>query len=112
VNGTTFFNVAFGHWNEGTGELDDKVVSNNNDATKILATVAATVIEFLTHFSDMPVIARGSTPARTRLYQISISANLAEIEAVLLVYGWIDDRWERFQKNRNYDAFFVRLKSN
>ena len=87
AGGTTFFNPAFGHWNEKTGDLDDKAVSNNQDRIKILATVAATVIEFTEHFPDMPVFAQGSDQARTRLYQMGISANLKEIETNLRSTG-------------------------
>lgn len=110
ANGTTFFNLAFGHLNEATGELDDKVVSNNQDRTKILATVAATVIEFTAHFPDIPVFATGSNPARTRLYQMGVAANLREIETILEVYGLKEGDWHRFKKNVNYEAFLVRRR--
>lgn len=56
--GTTFFNLAFGHWNEETRELDDKAISNNKDSNKILGRVAATVVEFTKHFPDMSVLLR------------------------------------------------------
>ena len=110
AGGTTFFNLVLGHWDEQTNELDDKAVSNNQDRTKILATVAATVIEFTRHFPDMPVFAQGGDQARTRLYQIGISSNLEEIETILEVYGLNKDRWEQFRKNVNYEAFLVRRK--
>jgi hypothetical protein len=40
------YNLAFGDKNEINGEIDDKIISNNKDAQKILATVAASVLIF------------------------------------------------------------------
>jgi hypothetical protein len=40
------YNLAFGDKNPETGEIDDKVVSNNGDSEKVLATVVATVYAF------------------------------------------------------------------
>lgn len=106
AEGVTFFSLAFGHLNEATNELDDRAISNNQDTTKILATVAATVVEFTAHFPDMAVFAQGSSPARTRLYQMSISTNLREIETIFDVYGSHEEKWERFRRNVNYNAFY------
>jgi hypothetical protein len=71
----------------------------------------ATVLEFTQRFPDVIVYAKGSTPARTRLYQIGISANWSEIEPLLHVFGYEQNRgWVPFKKNVNYDAFLVRRK--
>ncbi len=48
---------------------------NNPDKEKILATVAATVVEFTNHFPYVMVYAKGSNAARTRLYQNGIFAS-------------------------------------
>ena len=50
-NGVTYFNLGFGDLNLKTGKIDDLVTSNNQDREKILATVAATVIEFTQQLS-------------------------------------------------------------
>lgn len=110
ANGTTYFNLAFGDWNEQAGKIDDSAVSNNLDRDKILATVAATVIEFTKHFPDIPVYAQGSNQARTRLYQMGISANWEQIETILDVYGFYNGKWEPFKRNVNYNAFLARCK--
>ena len=109
-NGVTYFNLGFGDWNEQERRINDLSVTNNNDREKVLATVAATVIEFLDKFPDMMVYAQGSTLSRTRLYQIGISANYDEIAPLLNVYGFINGQWEEFKRNRNYEAFLVSLK--
>jgi hypothetical protein len=110
ANGITYFNLAFGDWNEATETIDDESISNNSDRDKILATVAATVLEFTDHFPDILVYAKGSNQARTRLYQMGISANLSEIEPILEVYGFYNGNWERFNRGMNYKAFFARRK--
>jgi hypothetical protein len=111
TGGISYFNLAFGDLNETTGKIDDLAISNNQDRERILATVAATVLEFTNHFPNAMVYAKGSTPARTRLYQIGISANWTEIGTVLYVYGYEPNNgWESFQKNVKYEAFLVKRK--
>jgi hypothetical protein len=111
ANGVTYFNLGFGDLNPKTGKIDDLSITNNQDREKILATIAATVMEFTRHFPDVMVYATGSTPARTRLYQIGISMNWAEIDAILYVFGYEPKRgWQLFQKNVNYQAFLVKRK--
>src|SRR5258706_11641864 len=105
ANGVTYFNLSFGDWNEETQGIDDSAISNNKDRERILATVAATLMEFTSRFPDVIVYAKGSSPARTRLYQMGISANWSEIEQFLLIYGFTNGAWKPFKKNANYKAF-------
>ncbi len=91
-------------------KIYDNVITNNQDREKILATVASTVLEFTRHFPDVMVYAKGSTPARTRLYQMGIVANWNEIEPLLYVYGFYKDNWLPFEKNVNYEAFLALRK--
>jgi hypothetical protein len=107
ANGVTYFNLGFGDWNGNTGKIDDSAISNNHDRDRILATVAATVLDFTAHFPDVMVYAKGSTPARTRLYQMGISGNWNEIEPLLIVYGFLNNEWHPFEKNVNYEAFLA-----
>jgi hypothetical protein len=111
AGGITYFNLGFGDLNPKTRKIDDLVITNNQDREKILATIAATVLEFTGRFPDVMVYAKGSTPARTRLYQIGISANWNEINPLLYVYGYEQDKsWQPFRKNVNYQAFLVKRK--
>lgn len=111
VEGMTYFNLGFGDWNEEEGRIDDVSTTNNLDTQKVLATVAATVLEFTAAYPDMLVYAEGSTPARTRLYQMGISANLAQIEPILEIYAFKKGKgWEAFQMGTNYEAFMARRK--
>jgi hypothetical protein len=70
------YNLAFGDLDDLTGEIDDFAVTNNGDRAEVLGTVAATVYEFIQKYPRAWVVATGSTPARTRLYQMSISKYL------------------------------------
>ena len=106
-----YFNLGFGDLNKATGKIDDLAVTDNQDREKVLATVAATVLEFTRQFPDAMVYATGSTPARTRLYQMGISANLPQVAPLLYVYGYEQNKgWEPYQKNVRYDAFLVKRK--
>lgn len=109
--GITYFNLAFGDINKKTGRIDDLSITDNQDREKVLATVAATVIEFTRHFPDVIIYATGSTSARTRLYQMGISKHWNEIDEVLYVFGYEETAgWQPFQKNVNYQAFLVKRK--
>jgi len=77
AGGITYFNLGFGDWSEKKNRIDDLAITNNQDREKILATVAATVLEFTSHFPDVPV------------------------------YGYVEGRWEAFKKGINYQAFMV-----
>jgi hypothetical protein len=111
IGGVTYFNLGFGDYIENTGKVNDLAVSDNKDTEKVLATVAATVMEFIISFPDMIVYARGSTRARTRLYQMGIAANWNEIQSLLDVLGFINGQWYPFEKNVNYEAFIVFKKN-
>jgi hypothetical protein len=104
------YNLGFGDWDEATRSMDDKARSNNHDRDKVLATVAAAVMTFIKYYPNAIVFAKGSTPARTRLYQMGIFANWQEISILLTVKGFIDGDWQPIEKCRNYDAFMASIK--
>lgn len=97
-NGITYFNLGFGDLNSKTGKIDDLIITNNKDWEKILSTVAATVLEFTQHFPDVMVYAQVSTQARTRLYQIGISANWDAVDLLLYVCYEQGKGWQSFRK--------------
>jgi hypothetical protein len=99
-----------GDWLEAEDRLSDTVVSNNMDREKVLATVAAIVVDFTASIPHAVIFAEGNTPSRNRLYQMGISANWQVIDEYFDLHGFKDDKWERFQKNRNYESFLLRRK--
>jgi hypothetical protein len=108
--GNNLYNLGFGDWDEATQLMDDKARSNNYDRDKVIATVAAAFMNFIKYYPQSTVFAKGSTPARTRLYQMGIFANWQEISILLTIKGYIDGDWQLIEKCKNYDAFMVRIK--
>lgn len=104
------FNLAFGDWNEERHRINDLSISNNADRDKVLATVAATVIDFMEDHPDAIIIAAGSTPARTRLYQMGIAKVFQEISRNFEIQGYINNSWRPFQKEVNYTAFLLKAR--
>jgi len=104
------YNLAFGDRDEESGEIDDKSISNNGDSDMVLATVVSTVYAFTERYPDSWVFATGSPKARTRLYRRGLTKYLLEIRRDFQVFGLIDDEWEPFEKDVNYEAFLVKRK--
>jgi hypothetical protein len=104
------FNLTLVDVNPISGLTSDLAVSDNGDRDIILATVAYTVKDFSAHYGNHFIYAKGSTPVRTRLYQMSIAGLFEEISTDFDVYGVIEDIAYPFQKNVNYDAFLVKRK--
>jgi len=104
------YNLAFGDMSQDADTIDDLVISNNNDRNIVLATVANTIFDFTENYGNHYIFAKGSTPSRTRLYQIGIGAMLVDINLDFDVYGFKDGLWRSFQKNVNYTAFLVKRK--
>lgn len=101
------YNLSFGDVNEQTQQLDDQAVSNNGDLELVLATVAAAAYNFCRQHPDASLYLTGSTPARTRLYQMGIARFLDLIQVQFSIYGELDDSWKPFLRNKRYTAFFI-----
>ncbi|WP_235280483.1 DUF6934 family protein [Myroides profundi] len=67
------YNLSFGDSTNYNGDLlriDDRIVSNNGDMNRVLATVFRAVLDFTKDKIDCKVVFKGSTPSRTRLYRM------------------------------------------
>ena len=102
------YNLGFGDKNAETGYIDDLVITNNGDSQKVLATVASTLLHFTNKFPNAMVFITGTTKTRTRLYRIGISNNLELISENFLIFGQHDDHWQPFDKDVDFEAFFVK----
>lgn len=106
-----YYNLCFGDITADKAKIDDFIVTDNKDAERILATVAAAIVEFTNRFPDALVYAEGSTQSRTRLYQMGINKYWKEINKNFDVFGLTEDMgFVHFRKNHNYAAFVVRRK--
>ena len=110
INVKGIYNLGFGDKEPVSGYINDLNVTNNSDSQKVLATVARTLYLFTEQYPDVIVIATGSTAARTRLYRMGITNNLAAIEQDFFVLGLTDSDWEPFRKSVTYHAFSVQRK--
>jgi hypothetical protein len=54
--------------------------------------------------------AKGSTDARMRYYVIGISSNLKQIDSLFEIWGFLNDQWELFQRNKPYMALLAKRK--
>lgn len=104
------YNLSFGDWNESEQSIDDSIRTNNKDRDKVLATVASTIMDFMKYHPEAIIAAKGSTPARTRLYQIGIANNWHSIKEKFYVEGLYNGKWEPFKSGRNYQAFSLQAK--
>jgi hypothetical protein len=103
-----FFNLGFGDFNEKTGQIDDKIVTDNGDSEKVLATVAATLYAFTAKNIDSWIYIEGSTIGRTRLYRMAISKYLNVIQEDFIIMGLVKKSWKPFIRNQEYQGFAIK----
>jgi hypothetical protein len=111
MNFKNLYNLAFGDKNLVTGQIDDKVVTDNGDAEKVLATVVSALYAFANQYPNAWVYATGSTAARTRLYQIGINKYFDIVAVDFEIMGEHLNEWEWYKKGKNYQAFAVKRKN-
>jgi hypothetical protein len=106
------YNLAFGDYDEKTGQVNDRAVSNNGDSEKILATVIQALYIFFNKYPKRKVFAQGSTKSRTRLYRMGISKFHNDVKHLIYIAGRESEvsDWEEFQLNKEYISFAVQLK--
>ena len=104
------YNLAFGDKDLKTGDINDRIISNNGDSDMVLSTVVSTVYAFTDKYPESWVFATGSTKARTRLYRMGITKYILEIKKDFQVFGLLDNEWEKFEKEVEYEAFLVKRK--
>lgn len=110
-DGHRYYNLGFGDYDQSGNEILDLVVSDNKDADKVLATVAATAVDFFKRHRNCGIIFEGSTSARTRLYQMKIAEYYHEISELFDIQGLTEDgMWSAFSKGVRYKGFFVKRK--
>ena len=105
------FNLAFGDKDTKTGQIDDKVISNNSDSEMVLATVVSAIYAFTDKHPDAWIYATGSTKSRTRLYRMGITKYMKEVKQDFEIFGEINKAWESFDKKIDYESFFLKIKN-
>ena len=92
------YNLAFGDLDTKTGYVSDRVISNNGDSKKVLATVIQALYIFFNRYPTCIVIAKGSTKSRTRLYRMGISKFHNDVKHLIYIAGRVNEvsDWEEF----------------
>jgi hypothetical protein len=80
------------------------------DMPEVLVTVISTIHQFLGSNPDKRIFFEGSTPTRTRLYQIAISKIYDPERSDLLISGLKDGQWFAFEPNINFEGFLAEKK--
>lgn len=107
------FNLGFGDKDPITGKINDKVVTNNGDTEKVLATVVSIVFTFTERNPNAYIYATGSNHVRNRLYRRGITKYLSEALDTFAIYGMLPNQeFEIFNPNTDYVGFLLHLKNN
>lgn len=112
MNLPDLYNLAFGDKNSLTGVLDDKVITDNGDSEKVLATVVAAIYAFAGQYPGSWIYATGSTSVRTRLYKMGINKYFDIVKQDFDIMGESQSEWEWYEKGKNYQAFAVHRKNH
>jgi hypothetical protein len=106
----SIYNFGFGDYDPATGDISDSQVSNNQDTDLIMGTLGSIIYDFTNFFPQALIWIKGTSPARTRLYQMNINKHWERIEPVFEVFGLRKEEWEPFRKGINFDEFLGRRK--
>ena len=106
------YNLAFGDINDGINDIDDQVITDNNDREKVLATVINTIYAFTKHHPKATIFFSGSTASRTRLYQMAIAKFYNDFSDEFSIKGLVNREFVDFEKNKHYLAFLITRKIN
>jgi hypothetical protein len=104
------YNLALVDYNAATNEYSDQTITDNGDMPQVLATVLKTINSFLDTQPDKAIYFEGSSPARTRLYQIAIAKVYDYDESEFLIFGRKDEIWLAFEPNVSFEGFLIRKK--
>jgi hypothetical protein len=112
MNIENLYNLAFGDKNADTGEFNDKIITDNGDSEKVLATVVAALYAFADRYPNTWVYATGSTSARTRLYRMRINKYFDIVAADFDMMEEHQSEWDWYEFGKDYQAFAVRRKNS
>lgn len=104
------YNLSLVDYQPATGLYSDMSVTDNGDMREVLATVIMVILDVFDINPHYKLYFEGSTPSRTRLYQISISKIYDPITSDLIIQGYKDGEWLKFEPNINFEGFLIGKK--
>lgn len=104
-------------WNLGFGDLgqdgfvDDTIKTNNQDALKVLRTVAKIAIDFLSVYPNYTLEINPVDEKRKRLYNGIFQRYFKEISVLFKIIGIFEGKKQKYTPLKNYDKFRITCKS-
>jgi hypothetical protein len=102
------WNLGFGDWHKG--EVDDLVVSNNQDIVKIMQTVVKAIYLFFEVYPQRIVVFKPVDEKRKKLYNFILKKHINKIEPYFQITGFINENAEFYNSEKFYDYFEIKLK--
>ena len=103
------WNLGFGDYEPISERIVDDVITDNGDGRQVLATVAATLIDFFKAYPAETVIFTGSDKRRTLLYNRAVMQYRNDFRSIFTVIGLTLDGIERaLETGTHYPAFIIR----
>jgi len=90
----------------------EAALPGNGDGDIILKTVGKIASEFIVRFPRSFIYFQGRTRSLNRLYRIYLSRYHAQITLMLDLYGYKDEKWERYRKNTEYESYSGTRRGN
>jgi hypothetical protein len=104
------YNLGFGDKLSDSEDIDDLIITDNQDRDKVLATVANTIDIFTERLPKAKIFIRGSSEVRTRLYRMAIDKYHDELSDYFDIQGYLNNKWVTFEKNISYRGFLITRK--
>ena len=111
-----FSNEGRGLWNLGFGDLqpdgniDDSVISNNDDLIKVISTVAKITYDFFGTYPLRRILIKPVDEKRKRLYNHVFRRHYDTISADFDIMGIVGRKKENYSPKKNYDKFVLNRK--
>lgn len=102
------WNLAFGDLHNG--DIDDSIISNNNDIVKILATIVKIAYEFSAEFPTRSIHIKPVDKKRKQLYNNVFRRNFEIISQTFHIIGTSNDIDEGYSSEKFYDIFKLKRK--
>jgi hypothetical protein len=103
-------------WNLGFGDLkpdgfvNDSIITNNQDAAKVIRTVAKIAIDFLVQNPESIIEIKPVDDKRKRLYNSVFQRYYNDIEPNFNLLGFLGDNEEPYSPLKSYDRFTITFK--
>jgi hypothetical protein len=105
------YSVTLGNLQDDAS-IDVSAKDGNGDGEFVLSTVAKAIAFFLSDYPEASIIIEGTTPIRTRLFQIAISRELDDLGTYFDIRGLDGTKLEIFQPGKTYQGFVISLKAD